>query len=160
MDKNPIERLRKELTRPPLFSERNGYEPLDRAPLLDILDEIEARYMKLPMGADGVPIKPGQTLYEIEYNDEIETKHYREIPGCCVYGVSDKRVYIWNYDNDRRIIGVYANELTHDKPDTVESIIMEAMQHAFGVSPRCETLDMGDKVNEYAERIRKAVEND
>ena len=60
--RDPIERLMDELMREPLFSERNGYAPLDRAPLLGILDEIEAQYMRLPVDADGVPIRPVDTI--------------------------------------------------------------------------------------------------
>lgn len=44
--RDPIQRLMEELSRKPLFSERNGYKPLDREPLLELLDEIETRYMR------------------------------------------------------------------------------------------------------------------
>lgn len=105
----------------------------------EILDEIEEQYMKLPVGADNMPIRPGQTLY----------KDNSVIPGKSVYAVGDNHVYIWNFNNSKQVFGYYADTFTHEKPDTLEGIIMEAMQSTFS----------GDKVADYVERIRKAVEN-
>lgn len=152
MTKDPIERLREELARPPLFSERNGYAPLDRAPLLGILDEIEAQYMRLPVDVDGVPVKPGDTLYQGE----------REIPGNTVYGVCDTFVYIWHYGGRSHITGVPADEFTHVKPDPVESIIDDLLADAGCEHHDDGSCEMGltsEQITEYAERIKKAVCN-
>ena len=74
--KDPIEQLRR------MFDEKT----LNYQECRWLLEEIEAAYMKLPVNADGVPIRPGQTLYE--NNREIPTEH--------VYAVSEKYVYTWH----------------------------------------------------------------
>lgn len=74
--------------------------------LENIADEIEAQYMRLPVDKNGVPVKPGDTLYEGK----------REIPGSSVYGVDGELVYIWHYGSRPHITGVPADEFTHVKP--------------------------------------------
>lgn len=150
--RDPIQQLRKELSREPLFSERNGYAPLDREPLLKLLNEIEAQYMRLPVDKNGVSVRPGDTLY----------KGKRKIPGSSVYGVDSERVYIWNYENDARTIAFYASNFTHTKPDTVESIIADLLADAGCEHHEDGSCEMGltsEQITEYAERIKKAVCN-
>ena len=106
-----------------------------------IADEIEAQYMKLPLDADGVPIRPGQTIYE---ND-------REIPGSSVYGVDNKRVYIWDYSNDFLIIGLYASGFTHEKPDVIKDLLNE-YSNLLITSTNPESLR-----EEYAKKIREVI---
>lgn len=107
-----------------------------------LADEIEAAYIKLPVDAYGVPIRPGDLLVDTTSDYELyATKMFLGLNGWAI--------------NARR-----PDELRHVKPDTVEDIIMEAMQHAFSAPYKGGTLDMGDKVAEYADRIRKAVEDE
>lgn len=143
MTKDPIERLREELTRPPLFNERNGYETLDRAPLLGLLEEVEAQYMRLPVDGDGVPIRPGD-LIESEYMHKPMT-------------VADVgRFDVYAYDERERGFFI-AKACRHVNHDTVEDVLVELSDaamamHSVGFMP------IGE-IRKYAERIRKAVEH-
>lgn len=139
MDRDPIEQLR-------LLCWPESRDYVNR-----LLDEIEAQYMKLPVDADGVPIRPGQTIYE---ND-------REIPGSCVCGVDDKRVYIWDYSNDFLILGVYASSFTHEKPDAIKDLLEEYSDAILQCT--CPDYVGDDKPGalreEYAKKIREVVNN-
>lgn len=137
--KTPIERLL-------IYADNHLYERGGSNTLwedvMDIADDIKAEYMKLPVDADGVPIRPGDLLVDTTSDYELyATKMFLGLNGWAI--------------NARR-----PDELRHVKPDTVEDIIMEAMQHAFSAPYKGGTLDMGDKVAEYAERIRKVVEDE
>lgn len=97
-------------------------------------DEIEAAYMKLPVDADGVPIRVGD---EIEYPN----------------GRRDVVRFITINDNLPTFneSGWIASKCRHVKPDTVEDIIAE-VYHLVR-----EAEDERGLIADYAERIRKAV---
>lgn len=134
--RDPVQRLREELSRKPLFSERNGYKPLDREPLLELLDEIETRYMRLPVGADGLPIRLGDLLLDVTYNYELyATKMFLGLDGWTI--------------NARR-----PDELRHVKSDTVKSELAEFLSACGDDDPHY----YDEQIAEFAERIRKAVE--
>lgn len=133
---NAIEKLR-ECT----LMERGcvGYSSVDAN---ELADEIEAAYMKLPVDADGVPIRPGDVLTSSSGTDTVAAV---DEAGFC-YFINDE---IPNY--------TYAAHYTH-KPETIEDILMDAMQWAFYMPYATRNLDAEDKVKEYAERIRKVVD--
>lgn len=134
--RDPIRQLRQELSREPLFSERNGYKPLDREPLLELLDEIETRYMRLPVGADGVPIRPGDLVFDITYNYELyATKMFLGLDGWTI--------------NARR-----PDELRNVKFDTVKSELAKFLTACGDDDPHY----YDEQIAEFAERIRKAVD--
>lgn len=143
--KDPIERLREwvESAKPCSIS-------LDAAcKVNDFADEIETTYMRLPLDAGGVPIRPGQTLY----------RNGKKIPGSCVYGVDNVRVYIWDYYGDFAIAGLYADGFTHEKPGTVESVLAEIANDLGNLNTFIDESCIDSWVAIYAEKIRKAVSN-
>lgn len=139
--RDPIQRLREELSRKPLFSERNGYKPLDREPLLELLDEIETRYMRLPVDADGVPIRPGD---EMQFGTDATVR---------VDSIGTSRCYCGDFGWFGSNGGFYGRgtlrSCRHVKPDTVESLLEK-----FADMP--ERIDRIAAVSRYAEHIRKA----
>lgn len=146
MVNDPIERLRYELTRPPLFSERNGYEPLNREPLINILDEIEAQYMKLPIDADGVPIR----IY-----DEVRTEFDKTIE---VVAVDEARCFY--YDNGDYYYA-WASDVNHVKPDALYDLLEEYSDAILQCT--CPDYEGDNKPGalreEYAKKIREVVAN-
>lgn len=129
--KDPIERLRSLAAHPSRSS-------LDCDTVHNALDEIEAQYLKLPVDADGVPIRPGDLLVDTTSDYELyATKMFLGLNGWAI--------------NARR-----PDELRHVKPDTVESVLQEfalACEEQGYKNPRIDGI-----VEEYADRIRKAVE--
>lgn len=117
--------------------------------LNEIADEIEAQYLKLPTDANGVSIKPGDKmmLTPSRIVEVVAVDYSRYFYVSCL--ADGSAVYEWRW----------AEHYHHAETDTVKEIIFEAMQHAFSAPHQGETLDMSDKVAEYAERIRRAVEN-
>lgn len=96
------------------------------------LDDIERTHMRLPVDADGVPIRTG---------DRLE--------GGTVFAVGEDAVVyepgIWDE----------ASLCRHVKPETVESLLTEFAEGFEGQNEDFSRL----VVAEYAERIRKAVEH-
>ena len=158
ISKDPIERLREWVR----GTRSDGIGPLGTSikELEEIADMVEAErdrlhktivdlmrtHMKLPVDADGVSIRPGDEM-QMAFGESAEVVAVGFgrwfFDHSCL--ADDSEEYDWEW----------AANSQHAKPDTVEDIIMEAMQHAFSASH----LDMGDKVDEFAERIRKAVEH-
>lgn len=140
--KDPIEKLRDELGRGPLF----------RKSLLELLDEIEAQYMRLPVDADGVPIRQGDRVEGYEQADvRVEGIAHcgvivrSNVPGGHGYPDTSYPLLLW------------ANEkVRHVKHDTVEGVVAEAMNLAC--EPESPYSVNSKHVREFAERIRKAVE--
>ena len=98
-----------------------------------IADEIENTYMKLPVDADGVPIRPG---------DEVLFTN-----GQVIKGVVEAVGETWVAFGDRPFYG--CNSCRHVKPETVESILEEFF---FAVKSR-ERIQ-NTTIDEYADRIR------
>lgn len=210
--RDPIQRLREELSRKPLFSERNGYAPLDRDPLLAILDEIEAAYvpreehderieeleaeldaelqesafweaehdvemkkridleltladmdrthMRLPVDADGVPIRPGD---EMRFGADAPVR---------VDSIGTSRCYCGDFGWFGSNGGFYGRgtlrSCRHVKPETVESLlnkfqddVLSAQGEYAGevIEADCYLRELHTLIEDYAERIRKAVEH-
>lgn len=193
--RDPIQRLREELSRKPLFSERNGYKPLDREPLLAILGEIEAAYvpreehderieeleaqieaereevaffeserskiytaladmkrthMKLPVGADGLPIRLGDVVAEEEFRPEGGT-----VIGMKTYISIDH----WMVNCGAWVDCRKCRHVKHDTvEDTVEDIIAAAM--SFACEPEAPYSKNSKYVQMYAYLIRNAIDNE
>jgi len=147
MTKDPIEKLRdiaSELDDCAASMSEHGWSPVSTKIQMAI-QEIEARYLKLPLDADGVPIKPGDILkskqngiiYDVEAvaEDEVALKH---VP--------------W----------IHASNLFyHKKPDTIESLLEElVLREDLGIlSMEAEREEMDALLEQYAERIRKVVQD-
>lgn len=103
-----------------------------------LADEIESAYMRLPVDADGVPIRVGD---EIEYPN----------------GRRDVVRFITINDNLPTFneSGWVASKCRHVKPETIEGIIAEAM--SLACEPEAPYSTNSTLVKNYAERIRKAV---
>ena len=132
---DPIEKLRGRL----LCSAISGLNNFEYVDGDAIADEIEAAYMKLPVDADGVPIRPGDTVKYSKF-------------GVCDYTVRAVTKDFWVATDDF----AYNPDFTrHVNPDTVEGIIAEAMSYAC--EPESPYSVNSKYVREYAERIWKAV---
>ncbi len=113
------------------------------------ITDMERTHIELPVDADGVPIRPGDTLVRgkdmpfkvlsIDYNDD---------------GV---RVF-----NDNSF-GIIHCEYRHAKPDHVKELLKELMgetvEWCHYSGPMSGTRTQGEIVADYAERIRKAVKD-
>lgn len=103
-------------------------------PAKNILEALERGWIRLPVDADGVPIRPGDLLVDTTSDYELyATKMFLGLNGWAI--------------NARR-----PDELRHVKPDTVEGLLAEFENHV-----RCDGADDAS-IAEYAERIRKAVQ--
>lgn len=110
------------------------------------LADMERTHMKLPVDADGVPLRPGD---EIEYDDPF----YEFTRRCIVEGVCESSVF-----TDESCEPFTACDCRHVKPDTVESLLEEFARKFVNT---CQlTSEESVMVSDYAERIRKAVEHD
>lgn len=108
-----------------------------RDELQDKLDEIEQTHMRLPVDADGVPIKPGDKVNCGQYTD-----YY-------VLGINDVSwIDLFGSSHEARIT-------RHVQQDTVKSLIKELVEDHTYKTESC----TDDLIAEYAERIRKAVEH-
>lgn len=155
--KDPITRLREEL-------EACGCDP-DNCMRCSVprkvkkaLGEIEAKYMKLPVDADGLPVSIGDKLTRHKTNGKV-------------YEVEELRYdgETWWFESGEGCFS--CDSASHVKHDTVESLLEEfAVKYeqvnnaplpkvGFGNEIIGEE-ELSDVIADYAERIRKAVEDD
>lgn len=109
-----------------------------------IADEIEAQYMRLPVDADGVPIRPGDLMLDYETPRHV-----------CGIGCSD--IILGGYQQDGQQgmrYGIAAN-YRHVKPDTVESELAQFLTACGDDDPHY----YDEQIAEYAERIRNEVQD-
>lgn len=141
--RDPIELLRGWVC----VTRANGLGPLgtNLAELDEIADEIEAAYMKLPVDADGVPIRPGDIM---RFRDDAPVR---------VDSIGNNRWYEGDYGWFGGNGGFYGSgtlrSCRHVKPETVEDIIAEVYHLVREAEDEC------GLIADYAERIRKAVEH-
>ena len=87
----------------------------DEGWILGCLDAIEAeiaeRFMELPLDADGVPIRIGDTVCEVDVRVPIEVMSLTFYKDCV----------------DVNVCGMNPNMLRHVKPRTLESILCDAL---------------------------------
>ena len=113
MTKDPIEKLREEL-------KVCGCDP-DECMVCSVprkvkaaIAEIEAQYMRLPLDADGVPIRPGDEVSANGYEDGVVASIEITDEGFAYVGVRPHGWYVpTRYTPDG---------LSHVKPETVEDI--------------------------------------
>lgn len=115
-----------------------------------IIDEIEAQYIKLPVDADGVPIRPGD---EIQFGTNAPVH---------VYSIGTSRCDCGDFGWFGSDGGFYGrgtlSSCRHVKPDTVEDIIEDIW---LDDDWHCLDDDASkQRIADYAERIRKAVEDE
>lgn len=131
-----------------------------RRDLENAIAERDACYMRLPVDADGVPIRVGDVLDPPKGSEEYGRLMVAEL----TYDGED-----WYFKGEipASFTGQagYFNVLgfTHVKPDTVESLLQRLADEVWEASTTCQTTwsDSGlDGIAErYAERIREAVEH-
>lgn len=107
-------------------------------------NEIEAQYMRLPVDADGVPIRLGDEISIVGREDGVAASIEINDRGFAYVGV---RPHGWSVPTR-----CTPEEVIHVKPETVEDIISE-VYHLVR-----EAEDERGLIADYAERIRKAVE--
>lgn len=104
--------------------------------------ERDSAYMRLPVDVDGVPIRIGDTMERV----------CAEVPGTFIVGLIGADGHCMDDETSFFI----ASECRHVKPDTIEGIIAEAM--SFACEPESPYSKNSKYVKQYAERIRKAME--
>jgi hypothetical protein len=104
-----------------------------------IADRIEAEYVELPVDADGVPIKPGDIVSSKIWSGERKVRRIESVGNCWTVSLSDA---MFGYVN------VFAHEVTHESPDSLERIADEI-----------ERADV-DGCTDWADRIRKLAEKE
>lgn len=105
---------------------------------MDAIEQAVAdRYMELPLDADGVPIRAGDTLVVKDGG----------------YGIEDAALYLAS-NGYWAIAGRRPDEFTHPRPRTVEDVLRELVALAEDTSGG--RLDDGD-IEGFAEEIRRLV---
>lgn len=130
-----------------------GFASIGCDAVLEIADEIEAeiaeKYLELPLDADGVPIRVGDTLYTIG-NRKYEGNR------CVVIGIGEGNLIYTRFEDGGDINQSFASKFTHVKPRTLESILCEALANVScmsdGIVMRFEPDD--PYVAELADEIR------
>lgn len=117
----------------------------------NVFETIDSTYMKLPVDADGMPIRIGDTMERV----------CAEMPGTFIVGLIGADGHCMDDETNFFL----ASECRHVKPDTVESLLMEfalATDYAGDWNNPDDVDERRRQVDalaaEYAERIRKAVE--
>lgn len=83
----------------------------------EIEREISERYMELPLDADGVPIKVGETCYDINTGEPFEVSSVEWNDVCWS---------AWSKPETRHIAGF----ITHKKHRTIEDVLFDAVGDA------------------------------
>lgn len=120
-----------------------------RRDLENTIAERDECYMKLPVDADGVPIRPGDTLVRGENMPfKVLSIDY-----------NDNGVRVFNENS----FGITHCEYRHVKPDHVKELLKELMGETIEwchySGPMSGTRTQSEIIADYAERIRKAVKD-
>lgn len=86
--------------------------------LRDIQDEVDSRYMLLPVDADGVPI---------HINDRMENDE-RVVRIVLSDGEYEPSVYLEKLSRPRVLHEYFCHEISHFKPRTVEDVLREMVE--------------------------------
>ena len=115
--------------------------------VLEILvEEIEQQYIKLPLDADGVHIKPGDYMALGDSRGEVIALTYT--PG-------NSLPWEMQLDDGEWYSTQFAHHVQHETVESVLSDFAIACEEQGYKDPHIDGL-----LEEYAERIRKAVEHD
>lgn len=136
----------------------------ERCDALMELDAIEQTHIKLPVDADGVPIKIGDVMEGVVEYDALRNATGKVIEisfsGADAEGCEAAiAVKEWSKDGKswRKVyLDPFSSVYHHVKQETVEDIIAEAM--SFACEPEAPYSKSSKYVRQYAERIRKAME--
>lgn len=113
--------------------------------------EIAERYMELPVGKDGKPLRFGETVYGKDGRAWV-VRSYKPAP----YSV---RVSAADNGTDKR--HVKAGWMTHEKPRTIEDVL-ESFIEDYDHWDEFAHFERGESRNKlfarYADEVRKAVE--
>lgn len=113
-----------------------------------IADEIEAEiadnYMRLPVDADGVPIRVGDEMFVYECEDDKP-----EI----VKSVSQDRAWFGGK------LGISGYNLLHVKPRTLENVLVDMLEAAIGYSDAHTDVSLV-AVEKYADEIRELLDGE
>lgn len=130
--------------------------------LTEQLADMERTHMKLPLDADGVPIRIGD---EMEWTNKLNGEKER----FTVAGYTTE-YSTWTHDNctlmatNDECAEFYCDQCRHVKPDTIESLLQDLADEVWEASCTCQTIwsDSGlDGIAErYAERIRQSIERE
>jgi hypothetical protein len=111
--------------------------------LRDLADRIDRETVELPVDADGVPIKPGDTVSSKILRGERKVRRIESVGNCWTVSLSDATF---------GHVSVFASEVTHERPDSLERIAAE-------LEAWCDDVDVdGDacgKPHDLARRIRR-----
>ena len=135
---------------------RLGGHSLTEDMLREIIEQLEHEYMKLPVDADGVPIRIGDNV-RLHPKGGIFTVRGVGVNSAgnpVMWGVRELNTHTTRHRLD--------GEVRHVQPDTVESLLEEALDDAAmldrGVGYWPSAADITNIVNDYAERIRRVVD--
>jgi len=107
------------------FGPMGSHDPLMFADRIQA--EVDGRFMELPTDADGVPVRPGEELWDKFTGEHVEAEH--------VYAVSSTHVYIWEEGPNKAhgIFGSYPEHYVHAKPRTVEDVLADRANDVLGM---------------------------
>lgn len=127
----------------------------------EIEAEIESRYMELPVDADGVPIRIGDSLECTEYGNQTER--------FTVYGYTTEYL-TWTGEvtplmaTNENSTEFYCRNCRHFNPRTIEDVLRDLANEVWEASITCQTTwsDSGlDGIEKrYAAEIRELMEVD
>lgn len=149
-DENPlsaIENLRKEFGCVSLH-----HRDILKAVVDEIKDELEERYMALPLGADGKPIRVGDMVVDYPAPSEV-------------VAVSEDGIVLGGYRGDHTTCGVvYAGDYRHYRKQTVEDVLEDALSKAAmldrSAGYRLSAADIIEIVNEIAPKLQLRSETE
>ena len=130
--------------------EASAFFEAERDRLYKVLADMKRTHMKLPVDADGAPIRPGDVVC---YFDDGNKMH--------VTSVTEDGIYYEFEGNRSRQNPLPTNVVHHYVPDTVEDLMEKALEEAAmldrydGYCPSA--ADVTVIADKYAARIRKAV---
>jgi hypothetical protein len=132
--------------------ERDGLFSVGRAPewFGNLADRIDSEYVELPVDADGVPIKPGDTVYSKIWSGERKVRRIELCGQCWTVSLSDATF---------GHVSVFASEVTHERPDSWEIIANELEDWSIGNRVNGNS-DVSIRAHGFADRIRKLAKNE
>jgi hypothetical protein len=135
------------------WSENKSIKPGVYNCLMKVADRIDAEMVEWPLGADGRPIKPGQTVYKAVNGDDGEY-----VIHSLRYSVPGWVVLIKRVGADASCI-VRPDVLTHERPDSWERIAQELEEWSEDNRVNGDG-EVFSRAAEFSERIRRLAEKE
>ena len=117
----------------------------------DVEREIAERYMKLPVDADGVPIRIGDNMEATDDVDE-DGRPYKQLATGYTMSKPDGKGNLWFTDDDG--IAYDPRYSCHVKPRTIEGVLKAFFHDALDADAYC-TVRMDDVIAKYADELRQ-----